>query len=258
MDKVKFKTEYNGSEVELETISVTPKIQRESEKFANLAFQDAINMGLMLHIQMEQTIRNSNYDLDKDIEKIESINKRIRELERGMLSGYDGVTKLDKFARRSMAIEIAKSRGKIDDIVNTTSNLYSRTAEKYSENERYLYFIYACTLDPKTGKPFFKSFEDFKENNDSKMALDATRNFFKMYSNDRQDANKVEIKWLIKNKFMTDKFQFIDSEGNLCDEDFRRINDKGRYLDDKGREIDRFGNLIDENGEIIVPDEVVE
>lgn len=152
-----------------------------------------------------------------------------------------------------MAIEIKKNRSDLNDLVSALDGMYNRSAEKQSENERILYFVFATTIDVNTGRTYFRSFEDFKENSDSLVALEATRNFTKMLgASDESAPILVEDKWLKKFGFVNDKYQFIDHLGRLCDENFRLINSEGRYIDESGNFVDKFGNKINEDGDLII------
>lgn len=253
MKKIPFTSKFNDKTVELESTEITPRIRRDSEKYANLALQQAIADGFPLQIQLEQTLKNQGFNFDKFGVEIDRIGREIKALEISLLSGRIGEKKLTKLEGRALAIDIKKKREEVLTATSSLNAVYARTAERQADNERWQFFVYSTTVDPKTGRPFFKSFEEFKENSDTQLALDATVNFSKLISGDNKiDASYPENKWLIKYNFMNEDLHFIDSKGRLCDEDFRLVNSEGRFINENGEFIDRDGNPVDASGTLII------
>lgn len=254
MKKIGFESEFNGKKVSLEMIEVTPKIRRDADKYANAAFQRAIDEGYLLTIQIDQKLHDSKIDVE-NTQQLEDGLKELKLLEMRLLSGRDGSNSryLTKSEGRELAIQMRTKRR--DILLNSLQKytIYSKTAEKYADNERHQYFLYACTLDKNTGRPFFKSFEDFKENIDSQLVLDAGTNYYKLLENDRlSESNNPEIKWLIKYGFMNADLFYVTANGELCDEEYRLINKDGQFINDNGDLVDKYGNRVDNDGNLLL------
>ena len=253
MKKIGFESEFNGKKVSLEMIEVTPKIWRDADKYANAAFQKAIDEGYLLTIQIDQKLQESKIDVDNS-QKMENDLQELKLLEKQLLSGRDNLNKyLTKNEGRELAIKIRAKRR--DMLLNSLQRytIYRKKKKKYADNERNQYFLYACMLDKNTGRPFFKSFDDFKENIDSQLVLDAGTNYYKLLENDRlSESSNPEVKWLIKYGFMNQDLFYITKDGKLCDEDYRLINKDGQFINDNGDLIDKYGNRVDNDGNIVV------
>lgn len=254
---VEWEGKFNDSSVKIKTILPTPAIARNSERYVAATFKEAIDSGALLKLQIENELkgRGINTNSDEEDSEVTKLQKEIKEKEVVLLRGRDGSRKLTKQDGRTLALEIRGLRQRIMMVGSTTTELYQRTAEKLSEDERYRYYVHACTQDAATGRPFFKSFDEFKDNIDDEFVLEATNNFYKNFVGSDFLDKTVEIKWLIKYKFMNEKLQLIDDQGRLVDSDGRLVSDKGRLIDDKGNFVDIFGNKVDEDGNIMVETE---
>ncbi len=252
MKRTEVKTKFNDKDVIVSVTEVTPRVRRDAEKYANIALKRALEDGYILNIEIDAQIKKSGIDVN-DHQKIEDFLKEIKLMEMKLLSGRDGDIKLTKLEGRKLALEIRNKRREILLDRLSTHALYARTAERYAENERNQYHIYASILDPNTNRPFFKTFDEFKDSLDSDLILDASNAFYKILEseNDSEKTNP-EVKWLIKFGFMNDKLELIDSNGRLCDTEFRLIDKDGRFIDDDGKYIDKYGNRIDEDGNLII------
>lgn len=254
MKKKTINCPWQDQNVVLDIIEINQKVRRDSDVYANLAYQDAIRKGYLINIQVDEIVRESGYDLDNETKEIEDLRSQIKTKEVTLLRGVSGNERLNKSQGRSLALEIRKLRNKIEDIVGNRSDLYSKTAEKYSDDERFLYLIHACSLDSRTGRPFFKTFDEFKESLESEVVKQCTKALLELVSNQSNiaDTNLTEVKWLIKYNYMDTKGRLLDKEGRLVDEDFRLINEDGRYINEKGEFVDYLGNMVDVNGNLLV------
>lgn len=257
MTKNEFNSVFNDQPVSLELWEVTPKIQRESETIVNKAFQKGISDGLLLAAEIDSILAKRNFDFEAETRQITELSEKIRAGTVALLSGKRNGVSMTKMEGRQLAIDIQKLRQQLDEVGSARTALYTRTAERYSEGERTSYTLYATIIDPKTKKPFFKSFEDFKENMNCQVVRDALDILVRRITNGNTnaDARHPENKWLIKHKFMNEKLQFITEDGKLCDEDWRLINEDGYYVNDAGQKLDKYGNLVDDNGELMVTDD---
>lgn len=253
MKSIKFTSKWNDKDVDLELIAVNNKIQKDSEVIANKAFKEAIDLEYPLAAQILQILKSRGITLDE--EQVDKLSKEIRQKEFALETGKLDGKKLTKLEGRNLALELRSLRYKLDEIVNINTSYYSNTVEKYVQNERIKYFVYACLLDANTRTRFFKSYDEFKSayEADHKLILDAFDSYYKMVSTDLFVAKEYsEEKFLKKFNFVNDKGQLINEQGKMVDKDFRLIDEKGFYINENGQRIDYFGNLIDENGNIIV------
>ncbi len=258
MVKNEFSSTFNNNPVNLELWEVTPKIQRESEVITNKAFQKGINEDkLLLAAEIDSILAKRNFDFEAESKQIDEISGKIRQATVELLAGKVNGRPITKLEGRALALSIQKLRQELDEVGQTRSALYQRTAERYADGERTSYTLYATIIDPKSGKPFFKSFEDFKENLNSPVVRDALDILVRRITNGNTnvEARHPENKWLIKHKFMNEKLQLINEKGHACDEDFRLIDENGYYINDTGQRVDKYGNRLDDNGELLIVDD---
>ncbi len=250
---VEWTGKFNDENVDIKTITPTPAIVRQADGYVAAAFKEALDRGALLRIQIDLEIKKRGVDSQKqEDEEIAELQKVIKEKEVSLLSGKLNGRKLTKQEGRALALEIRVLRTKMFSVGASSNQLYAKTAEKLSEDERQRYYIYSCTLSKDTGRPFFKSFDDFKDNIDDDFVAQATEKFYSTYIGADFLDKTVEIKWLVKYGFMNEQGQLINEKNELVDMDGRRINAEGRLIDENGNTVDMFGNPVDSDGNLII------
>lgn len=243
---------FAGQEVKIKTIRPTPAIFKQSQKYVQLAFKEALSSGALLKIEAEKELKSRRVDVGFTDEDTEKLTKEIKDKEVALLRGRDGFKKLTKADGRALAIEIMGLRNKLNNLGVSAQDLMSRTAEKKADDEQWTYCIYACTLDSGSNRPVFKSFDEFKEGSDDPFMIEATRNFYKnLLEVDFMERN-TEQKWLIKYGFMNKDGQFLNTDGKTVDELGRLVNKDGRLINEAGNFIDQYGNRVDEAGQLVI------
>jgi hypothetical protein len=250
--KNEFKTKWNDKEVTLYVSDITPKIRRDSEKYVNKAFQQAIEDGALLTAEVNKLLE-ARLSLEEDKEKLDVLRETLKTKESVLLSGKDNGKRLSKLEGRAVALEILKLRNQIDLLNSNRDSLYNRTAESLSESERINYLIFATIYNLETNRTFFKSYEDYLDNSDTELVADSKNYFFKFqFNHDVRENENSEIKFLRKYNFIDQLGRLIDSKGRLCDENFRLVDEKGRYINENGEFINIYGHKVDENGNLII------
>lgn len=255
MKKLAFDTiDSKGNKITLETWEVTPKVQAESEIYANKAFQSAIKEGHILACEIDSILESRGFNFQNEEDQHVALDKEIREKIVTLKSGRKGNQKLTKMEGRTLAIDIKKLRARVDSVGSARNDLYSKTAERVADVERWYYFIFGTIINPATNRTYFKSFEEFKEMQTEQIVRDAMVNFAKI-RDIKVELNNPEDKWLIKFGFMNDEGDLINENGELVDTEFRRINDQGHFLNSTGARVDIYGNLLDADGSLLVPED---
>jgi hypothetical protein len=250
--KNEFKSKWNDKEVTLYTHEITPKMRRDSEKWVNKAFQEALDNGALLTAQVNKLLED-RLSLEDDIKEINDLREKLKAKETVLLSGREVQRKLTKVEGRSVALEILKLRNQIESLSGNRDSLYNRTAESISEGERFNYLIFATCFDVNTNRTFFKSYEDYLDNTDTDLVNDVKRNFLKaQFNHTVNESENCEIKFLKKYNFIDEKSRLIDSKGRLCDEDFRLVDESGRYINENGELVNIYGQRVDDLGNLLI------
>lgn len=252
-----FKTKNGDKEVELKTIPVNSDIRNKSNEWYNKAFNDALDKGYLLRLEAEAVLAGRNLlDDDEDEKTILTLRKEIKDKEIELRSGKHQGKKMTPQMGYEWAISIKKLRQKLDAVGTNKTSFYKNTVESYAEDERFQYFIFACTVLASNNQTYWLNFEVFKNSMQDQAYADAVQSFIVVnlgFTNERE-AELYENKWLKRMGFMNDKFQLINKKGHLVDEQGRLIDEKGRYVNDSGQYVDIYGNLVDEAGNLLVED----
>lgn len=239
-------------------LSITPEIQLESQKHYAKAFDKALEDGAPLHVQIKAMLEQRKLlDGRSDEEKLQALRKDIKDLELRLRRGVIDGKRMTPKQGRELALQIRSKRAEISSIGSDIASLFSGTAENQADNERYQYFIYACTVNDYDGKRVWNSFEDFKAADSKSDLVQKALNTFLTVSagiDKNYEKNRYENQWLIKMKFMNDAMQFIREDGKAVDEDGRLIDAEGRFINESGDYVDIFGNAIDKDGNLLEKD----
>jgi hypothetical protein len=251
------KHEFTVGDKTLKVIRVTPEIRMESQKYFAKALNEAMENGILLRAEMEEHLANRGLlDSVADEAKAAQIRKAIKDLEIQLRQGIQDGRRMTKEEGKKIALQIREERAKLREIGTTVSNLLSNTAESYANNEQMQYFLYACTVDAKSGQRYWPTYESFKADTDSEAYAKSTGEFLSMMTGVDKDYERklYEHQWLIKMKFMNEDLQLIDDQGRLVDSEGRLINKDGRFINANGDYVDIYGNPIDETGNLLIAD----
>lgn len=253
MEKSEFKAE-NG--IVLKIVPINASVRLDSNKYYSKAFNEALANGQSLKIEIEKMLESRGL-LDTSVEdkKDEETRAKLKTLEITLRKGVINNAKMTKEQGRAIALEMRKLRAGLGRRGRSLQDYFDNTVESYAENERLQFFIYATTVDAKTGNKYWKSFEDFKQDN-SDTSRNASQKFIEVLTDVNFDFEKeiYENKWLINRGYMNSELKLINAEGKLVDEDGRLIDVEGRFVDAVGGYVDMFGNPIDKDGKLLIED----
>lgn len=258
MNKFDFKVKVNDSDLNLSIVNITSDIQLSSNQVYSKALFDAIDRGLPLISQVEDVLRKRNLmDDTAKTEEIDALSKKIRDLERTLKSALLNGRKLTKDGGREIALEIKNNRAKLRDVGNSVNNLFSNTAERYADNERFQYYVYRCTVYTDSMQPYWKNYEEFRNDSENPVYTAAFNAFLTMRLGIDTNYEKAlyENRWLMKMGFMNMDLQLIDGKGRLIDEKGRLIDKDGNFVNEAGNRVDAYGNLVNDKGELAVEDQ---
>jgi len=121
--------------------------------------------------------------------------------------------------------------------------------------------VSVCILDPDTRKPLFMDIDDYDSQAAEPYIIEAAGELASMMYNLSPDYEKKlpENKFLKRFQFVDEELRLINDDGHLVDGDGRLINDEGRFVayDEDGvlYFIDRDGDKLDEEGNYITDDD---
>lgn len=255
--KFEFEVKVGDSVLKLKTVPISPEVRMESNKPVAEAFQDALRSGALLSAEAEKILEERGLlDNDSEADKISKIRKETKELEiklrRGI--GSDG-NRMTVEEGRTLALAIKSKRKELNKVGGSKAEIVNRTAEAQADNERFQYFIYACTLKCSDGSHYWPSYEAFKEESNKDIQDAAMKSLIALMLGSDKDYEKdyYENKWLMRMGFMNDKLQFI-KDGKLVDEEGRLIDEDGRFINESGQFVDIYGNLVDKEGNLLEVD----
>lgn len=255
MAKTVFTTKIDGKDVEFKIININNDIRMESQKHYAKAFHEGLDAGLMLRIEVEKMLEKKNLlDTSKEEKKIADLSKQIKSMEVELRKGVVGNKRMTKEQGKKLALSIRAERAKLNEIGNSLSKYFNNTVETTADNERLQYFLYSCTVFADTGERFWKSFDQFKSDNDhGELVTQATKLFMSNLLGIDGDSEKTyyENQWLMRMGFMDSKYRLIDENGRLVNDEGRWINEEGYYVNENYEIVDSEGNKIDKDGQLL-------
>lgn len=176
---------------------------------------------ILLRSEVDTFLRDHGIWSREDEKQIETLQLEIETLLNKLRKGG---AKLSE--GRTIAIEVMDKRKAIVKIMSKRQLFDDTTIESISENERNDYLIYLCTVYADSGKQYWDSFEDMKNDKGSNVYRYASVYAFEFIFNMNPEFEQrlPENKWL-------KKYGFIDKDLN--------------YIDRKtGEKVDRNGNPL--------------
>jgi hypothetical protein len=237
-EEVRF--EFEGKDYFIRNID--SKIITQSQLVYKRAFRDAVQAGCMLRKALMKYMEKEGLWSDDKQNNYDVYIKKIADLEYKLNTGKDDDRPLKLTEARELALELSSTRMAMRDLIAEKNDLDNNTAEATAENERFNYFVAACTYDYLTKKPIFSSVEDYLNKSEEGFARRCASEFAQYYYGLQKDYDKT----LTEYKFLR-RFNMIDEDGNFLDSKGRRINKGGELIDEEGYRIDEEGKRIDIN-----------
>jgi hypothetical protein len=235
MKRREFKTEdNNGEEITLYVLNPVPANYRNAKRASNRAFTDAIKDGSMLRDELYKHLRERGLWSDKKQAELENIETTIEEAEDKLQAGG-----IDVEEGKNIAISLRVLRYERGELLNVGSEYDSYTVEGQADNANFDSLVADCTVD-ETGKTIFLNINDYRDNADQQLAVDAATNLFYLINNIDDD---LELrKKLPENQFLM--------EYGFAREDMRLVNGDGDLITSDGDIFDEDGNLEEDVKEV--------
>ena len=248
MNKKEFTVELeNNEEVQLYVATPTSADRKESQKVYNTAFSDAIKSGAVVRAKLDDILVEQGLWNDAKQAEFDTIQRKISDCETKLEKGGIPLSEA-----KNVALEMRKLRAEFRDIISDKTALDSNSAEGLADNERFTYYVYACTFRQDTKSRYYKSYKDYLDRGDDAVSVAAAGHLANLlYGLDADyEAKLPENKFLKDYKFVDDKLRFINKDGHLTDYEGRLVDEKGRYVDENGNFVDKYGNPLDEEGNL--------
>jgi len=248
-NKKVIEVEIAGKKTELAVVRPNAKQRQEGLKYYNKAFREALESGAILRPKIESVMREQKLWDDNKENSLRQLQNKIAENEKKLKSG--GI-KLSE--AREVALALRKHRGEIRALTSEKINLDNNSAEAQADNAQFNYYVSACTVYGDSGKPYFKSYEEYMSKDDDPVVAKAASAMAQIIYNLEEDYDKKlpENEFLVKFKFADQGLHLINKQGKKIDAEGRLVDDEGRYIDENGNYIDINGDKIDKEGNYIV------
>lgn len=249
MIKKEFTTVVDGQEIKLCVVRPTANDRKESQKIYNTAFTDALKSGAVVRAKLDDIMEEQGlWDAEKQM-RFDTIQREITDCEAQLEKGGIPLS-----AAKQVALKMRKLRAEFRDIISDKTALDTHSAEGQADNERFNYFVYACTFKEDGKTRYFKSYKEFMEAGDDVVSAVAASELANLLYglDDNYEASLPENKFLKEYKFVDENLRFINKDGKYTDVDGRLVDELGRYIDEQGNYIDKFGNPLDAEGNLKV------
>jgi hypothetical protein len=148
---------------------------------------------------------------------------------------------------RELAIKVMEKRQELYNVNRKRQVFDDVTIESFAENEKFDYLIYIATVYGDTGKNYWDSFEDMKNDKLSEAYKKASQYAMQIIYNFDIDFEKKlpENKWLMKYGFIDENLNYVDRKSG------ERVDKSGRPLKELEaeikRQVDNFqGDIVEE------------
>lgn len=252
VNKKNFEVEVEGKKLKLSVLRPNQKQRQEGQKVYNRSFRDAVESGAILRAKIESVMREQQLWDDEKEKSLKAINEEISSKELRLKSG--GIKLSDA---KEMAIDLRKLRVKMRDLNSKKISLDNNSAEAQADNAQFNFFVSSCTLFADTGKPYFKSYEEFLSKEDDPITGKASGELaYIIYNLDEGYEKKLtENQFLVKYKFCDSDLHLVDKQQRKIDSEGRLVNNDGRFINDQGEFVDRTGNRVDLDGNYVVEEQ---
>lgn len=203
----------NGKEVELGIRKIAVEEWEESDRVfsAKIAELASVKNGMKVlsRQQLHNFFKENGIWTESDQAKADAINKEISALLK-KLKNSNG--KMTVNQGREVCVEIIKKREELAEISQKRQHLDHITLESMAEQEKINYLVYISTVYKDSGKNYWLSFEDMKNDRESVAYEHAARLLIEdIYGYDPHfEKNLPENKWLLKYGLRNEKMEFVD------------------------------------------------
>lgn len=243
--------EVNGKEYFVK--KPTAKDQLHAEIVYQKAWKEAFDNNLYTDETLEAALESNGYwNRDMEIE-FQTLRQEIIDAEFRIKKGGFRLNEA-----KDLAFAVKQKRIRMLELLNSRNALNNKTCEGFAVNERFKALVACCTFN-KDGSRVYGSYDAYLESEDSEVAESAARELYKLSSKTSQEINNED---LFEDKFLK-TYKFMDSEGRLIDKDGRFVDAEGRHINEEGKFIkwisetdfiyvDSEGRELTEDSEFVV------
>lgn len=209
--------------------------QRDAQFQFSKAFAEAIKNNVPSKVKMMQIMKENGEWTKDDEAKEKEMLDIIRNNQKKLLAG-----KIKKSEAEKIAWENIRRNNEYLLFAQNKNQYLDKCAESLAEQAKFNYLTYVCTVYNNNGKPFWKSYPEFLDDNTNNPLVVNVAGallaglIYNMDDDFRKDW--PEYQFLRRFNFVNDKFQKIDKEGNLIEEEeiFEDVQsiETAEYLDD--------------------------
>lgn len=239
-------------EVELAIMKPDTTMNAKARIQQSKAFRDAMDAGAPLRAKLDQYIRGQGLWTDELEARVIELGSKITECEDVLSKGGCKLTE----AYRA-AIDLRRARNEVALLMADRNNLDAYTCEGQGENARFESLVSQAIVNNETGKPIFKSHEDYLDRSEEEVAQISARLFADLFYGVKDDyyRNLPENKFLLKFNYCNEDLHLIDKQGRLIDTMGRLVDKNGNLIDEDGNFVDDSGNKIDKYGQTTIEQE---
>ena len=230
------------------------KDSKEAKLYSNTNVAKSIKSGTFLtRGQAREQLKTQGIWGEAQESQLKELTSKINDLCQIIETGKKNDKQLKKSEGREIALEIIGLRNEQLDLLTRVNELDEYTIEAQTENDEFDYLISICLLDEESNR-VFNSVDEYKEKAADEpyyfTAAQELQNIIYRFRKAEDIAkDRIEYKFLSQCKFINDKLQFVDKDGNLTDRDGRRVDEQGFYLDDKSERVvkeQKVGEFLDD------------
>jgi hypothetical protein len=244
-------------EKEFAVIRPSIQLQNEATKLREKVWNEAFQEGNLLRRQLDDELKkrklwNNQLQAEYDTLQFEVIQNTMK-LEKGGI-------KLNE--ARELAIDTAKKRQQMVEMLVARSELDNHTCEGQADNIKFNFLFANCLVYNDTGEKVYPNgLDEYMSNSETDYAIKGATQFYYLISDTESlDEQLPENKFLKKYNFVDNNSRFIErNTGRLITEDGKYIDNDGFYIayneDGSTYRVDITGKKLDIKEE---PEEIFE
>jgi len=212
-------------EKEFAVIRPNVQLQNEAIKLREKVWNEAFQEGNLLRRQLDDELKkrklwNNQLQAEYDTLQFEVIQNTMK-LEKGGI-------KLNE--AREIAIETAKKRQQMVEMLVARSELDNHTCEGQADNTKFNFLFANCLVYNDTGEKVYPGgLNEYLHDSDTDYAIKGATEFYYLISNTESLDDQLP-----ENKFLK-KYQFIDTDSRFIERGTGRlITEDGKYIDNDG------------------------
>ena len=225
---------------------------KEAKLYANAGVAKSIKSGSFLtRSQTTQTLKDQGIWGETQEKELNELSDRVDALVQCLHTGLnlDG-TRMKKTEGKVMSIEVIDLRNKQLQLLSKVNELDNFTIEAQAENDEFDYLFSVCLLDEE-GNKVFDSVDDYKEKaSDEPYYFTAASELQGIIYGFRKPEDimkeRIEYKFLTQYKFINDKLQLIDADGNLVDRSGKPLPKDDPDVNNKVEDLTAVGEFLDD------------